>query len=57
MAIYTPTIEKPRRTNRMPAIYAAAKCFKSTYLFLSLPFGEEIYPIKKKLPVGSLLHV
>ena len=63
MAIYTPTTEKPRRMNRMPAIsrelytqfHKTAKCFKSTlYLLLSLPFGEEMYPIEK-LPVGSLL--
>ena len=35
----------------------AAKCFKSTlYLFLSLPFGEEMYPTEK-LAFGSLLYV
>ena len=34
-----------------------AKCFKSTlYLFLSLPFGEEMYPIEKLL-LGSLFYV
>ena len=37
--------------------HKTAKCFKSTlYLLLSLPFGEEMYPIEK-LPVGSLLYV
>ena len=61
MAIYTPTTDKPRRMNRMPAIYTqfhkTAKCFKSTlYLALSLPFGEEMYQIEK-LPFGSLLCV
>ena len=38
-------------------LHKTAKCFKSTlYLLLSLPFGEEMYPIEK-LPVGSLLYV
>ena len=37
--------------------HKTAKCFKSTVsLLLSLPFGEEMYPIDK-LPVGSLLYV
>ena len=37
--------------------HKTAKCFKSTlYLLLSLPFGEEMYPIEKP-PVGSLLYV
>ena len=34
-----------------------AKCFKSIlYLLLSLPFGDEMYPIET-LPVGFLLYV
>ena len=63
MAIYA--TEKPRQMNRMPAIsrglytqfHKTAKCLKSTlYLLLSLPLGEEMYPIEE-LPVGSLLYV
>jgi len=37
--------------------HVTGKCFKSTlYLFLSLPFGEEMYPTEK-LAFGSLLYV